>query len=147
MSAPKDPTDKKNPAGRVKHDAGGRAIWEWAVDTGRHALDSTSRLLRRLDLPGLSLLDEEQEKKKKAEEEERAAHEAGNNPYDNDAPTFGGPRESDPMAGSRRSFNPYDNRAPVKRSTSRPAFRPSVAAPPARPKDKPGLFSRLFGKK
>ena len=27
MSAPKDPNDKKNPAGRVRHDAGGRAIW------------------------------------------------------------------------------------------------------------------------
>jgi len=29
----------------VKHDAGGRAIWEWAAETGRNALDSTSRLL------------------------------------------------------------------------------------------------------
>lgn len=147
MSAPKDPTDKKNPAGRVKHDAGGRAIWEWAVDTGRHALDSTSRLLRRLDLPGLSLLDEEQEKKKKAEEEERAAREAGSNPYDNDVPTFGGPRETDPMAGSRRNFNPYDNRAPVKRSVSKPAAKAPGLAQPVRTKDKPGLLSRLFGKK
>jgi len=147
LSAPKDPNDKKNPAGRVKHDAGGRAIWEWAVDTGRHALDSTSRLLKRLDLPGLSLLDEEQEKKKKAEDEERAAREAGSNPYDNDVPTFGGPRETDPMAGARKSFNPYDNRAPAKRSTPKPAPRPSVAAPPVRPKDKPGLLSRLFGRK
>ena len=141
------PDDKKNPAGRVKHDAGGRAIWEWAVDTGRHALDSTSRLLKRLDLPGLSLLDEEQEKKKKAEEEERAAREAGSNPYDKDVPTFGGPRESDPMAGSRRSFNPYDNRAPVKRSVQKPAAKPTGPASSAQAKDRPGLFSRLFGKK
>lgn len=150
MSAPKDPNDKKNPAGRVRHDAGGRAIWEWAVDTGRHALDSTSRLLKRLDLPGLSLLDDEQEKKKKAEEAERAAREAGSNPYNNDVPTFGGPRETDPMSGSRRSFNPYDNRAPVKRA-QKPAAKPSSPASspasPAHAKDRPGLLSRLFGKK
>jgi hypothetical protein len=143
----KNPDDKKNPAGRVKHDAGGRAIWEWAVDTGRHALDSTSRLLKRLELPGLNLLDEEQEKKKKAEEEDRAAREAGSNPYDNDVPTFGGPRETDPMAGSRRNFNPYDNRAPAKRSVQKPAAKPTGAASPAQAKDRPGLLSRLFGKK
>lgn len=148
MSAPKNPDDKKIPAGRVKHDAGGRAIWEWAVDTGRHALDSTSRLLKRLDLPGLSLLDEEAEKKKQAEEAEQAAREAGGNPYGGDVPTFGGPRENDPMAGSRRSFNPYDNRAPAKRgatpkSPGKPT--PRVTQPPSAPKA--GIFSRLFGKK
>lgn len=141
---PKNP-DNKNPAGRVKHDAGGRAIWEWAVDTGRHALDSTSRLLKRLDLPGLSLLDEEAEKKKKAEEEERSAREAGGNRYGQDVPTFGGPRETDPMAGARRSFNPYDNRAPVKRNP----VPPKAAAPatqPERSAKKPGLLGRLFGR-
>jgi hypothetical protein len=145
---PKNPDNKKNPVGRVRHEAGGRAIWEWAVDTGRHALDSTSRLLKRLDLPGLSLLDEEAEKKKQAEAAEQAAREAGGNPYGKDVPTFGGPRENDPMADSRRSFNPYDNRAPPKRGAApKPAGNPAprITQPP--PVRKAGIFSRLFGKK
>jgi len=148
LSPPKNPDDKNNPAGRVKHDAGGRAIWEWAVDTGRHALDSTSRLLKRLDLPGLSLLDEEQEQKKKAEAEERAAREAGGSPYGKDVPTFGGQREADPLAGSRQSFNPYDSRTPLKASAKKTSSKPAprVTQPPA-PKEKPGVFARLFGKK
>ena len=41
--------------GTVQHDKRGNAVWQWAVDTGKHALDSTSALLRRLDLPGLSI--------------------------------------------------------------------------------------------
>ncbi len=117
------------------------------MDTGRHALDSTSRLLKRLDLPGLGLLDEEQEKKKKAEEEEQAAREAGSNPYGKDVPTFGGSREVDPLAGARREFNPYDNRAPPKRGAPKP---PAKAAPritqPPKPAKKPGLLGKLFGR-
>ena len=41
--------------GAVKHDSRGNAVWQWAVATGKHALDSTSALLRRLDMPGLAL--------------------------------------------------------------------------------------------
>ena len=135
---PNNPDDKKNPVGRVRHEAGGRAIWEWAVDTGRHALDSTSRLLKRLDLPGLSLLDEEAEKRKQAEEEQ-----AGK-----DVPTFGGQREADPMGDARRSFNPYDNRAPPKRgAASKPAGKPAPRITQPAPKPRGGFFSRLFGKK
>ena len=83
MSEPErpEPPSKPGPAGRVKHDASGRAVWEWAVDTGRHALDSTSRLLKRLELPGLSLEDEAGKKKQEGKE------------ADAGAPTFGGPRE------------------------------------------------------
>ena len=52
-----DPTDPKKPGG-VKHDSRGNAVWQWAADTGRHAIDSTSRLLKRLEVPGLKI-DEE----------------------------------------------------------------------------------------
>jgi hypothetical protein len=146
LSEPKDRDDKSNRAGRVKHDAGGRAIWEWAVDTGRHALDSTSRLLQRLDLPGLSLLDEEQEKKKKAEAEEKAARHAGGNPYDKEVPTFGGTREADSAAGSRQSFNPYDNRAMPKRgAVHKPSAKPRITQPDRAAK-KRGWLARLFGR-
>jgi hypothetical protein len=50
-NGPKDGDKKPPKVGRVRHDASGRAIWEWAADTGKHAIDSTSRLLKRLDLP------------------------------------------------------------------------------------------------
>jgi len=73
VSAPDDDEKAAKPLGRVRHDAGGRAVWEWAVESGRHAIESTSRLLKRLDLPGIGLLDEEQEKKKKEEAEDTAA--------------------------------------------------------------------------
>jgi hypothetical protein len=166
LAAPDDPKDKPAAAGRVKHDASGRAIWEWAVDTGRHALDSTSRLLKRLDMPGLSLLDDEKEKKKAEEEAQRAEREAGFNPYGEvdprpgmrpkqatppgpPVPTFGGPAEKDPLAHSRQTFNPYD-----KGKHARGAPAPAVKKPappritqPAKPAGKPGLLGRIFGRK
>jgi hypothetical protein len=159
VSVPEDPKDKPSPAGRVKHDAGGRAVWEWAAETGRNALDSTSRLLKRLDLPGLSLLDEDKEKKKAEEEAARAEREAGFNPYGEEPPrsgsrplkpaeparqipTYGGPAEKDPLANSRRNFNPYNKTTPAPKKPAAPRI-----TQPAKPAEKPGLLGRLFGKK
>jgi hypothetical protein len=143
MADPENPDQREHrtsPAGRVRHDKSGRAIWEWAVDTGRHALDSTSRLLKRLDNPGLTL--EEDEKKK--------AQDTGAGVSDKKAPpTFGGPREADPRAGKTRGFNPYDSRSPPPRRTpptSGQAARPAVNQQKT-PAKKPGLLSRLFGGK
>jgi hypothetical protein len=42
-------------AGQVKHDERGNAVWQWAADTARAASESTSQLLRRLDVSSLSL--------------------------------------------------------------------------------------------
>ena len=140
---------KEQPAGRVKHDASGRAIWEWAADTGRQALDSTSRLLKRLELPGLTL---EEDVKKKDEDEP---------PPPPPKPTFGGPAVTDPQAGRGKSFNPYENRNPPRRAAApaatpagKPATRPPTGTRPAAkpgsvvlpPKKKPGFFARLFGR-
>jgi len=148
----------------VKHDAGGRAIWEWAAETGRNALDSTSRLLKRLDLPGLSLVDDEKEKKKAEEKAQRAEREAGFNPYGEvdprpgtrpsgqgtparQVPTFGGKAEKDPLANSRQSFNPYDKTRPARGAPAAKKPTPPRITQPAKPAEKPGLFGRLFGKK
>ena len=46
-------------AGGVRHDARGNAVWHWATETARHAVASTSQLLRRLDVSSLSLQDDE----------------------------------------------------------------------------------------
>ena len=41
--------------GRVRHDERGNAVWDIAVSTGVFALESTSKLLKRLEAPELSL--------------------------------------------------------------------------------------------
>ena len=44
-------------SGRVVHDERGNAVWDWLKDTGRMAIDSTSRLLKRLEVPELKVED------------------------------------------------------------------------------------------
>jgi len=43
--------------GRVVHDSRGNAVWQWVKDTGRHAIESTSALLKKLELPELKVQD------------------------------------------------------------------------------------------
>jgi hypothetical protein len=49
------------PSGRVRHDERGNAIWDWLKDTGRNALDATSRLLKKLEAPHLDVEDTKDE--------------------------------------------------------------------------------------
>lgn len=58
-SDPPAPNKTKPLAGGVRHDARGNAVWQWATETARHAVASTSQLLRRLDVSSLSLEDDE----------------------------------------------------------------------------------------
>jgi hypothetical protein len=51
-----------NPTGRVVHDERGNAIWDWLRETGRIAIESTSRLLRRLEAPDLKVEEDEKPK-------------------------------------------------------------------------------------
>jgi hypothetical protein len=152
MSSSKGPKDddKSPKVGRVKHDASGRAIWEWAAETGKHALDSTSRLLKRLELPGLSIAEDPKDKAK--------AEDKG---------MYGGPKESDPLKG-KQSFNPYETKPtpkiqappPSARPAPKPAAKPaasSAARPVAPPRPltqeeqeaetRIGPLGRLFGRK
>jgi hypothetical protein len=134
MAQSKDPgPDDDKPAGRVRHDPSGRAVWEWAAQTGKQALDSTSRLLKRLELPGLTL---EGDDKKKPDQPSAALK-------DKPATEI---KPSQRPAGSGGGFNPYDNRTPIKKSArpTTPATKRPAAAPPAK---KPGFFARLFGGK
>jgi len=138
VSAPDD-EKKQGPSGRVRHDTGGRAVWEWAVESGRHAIESTSRLLKKLDIAGLGLAEDDEKKQKR---------DAGANPYGDDSPPA--PRRGVDSAGSsKRGFDPYDNRAPPKRGASRPPPRPAAprVTQPPREGRKPGLLSRLLGRK
>lgn len=130
----------QKPTGKVRHDPGGRAVWQWALDSGKHAIESTSRLLKKLDLSHLRILDDDELPGAKPEEK----------PHDTDrnTPTFGGDRAKDPAAGGRHSFDPYNSRTPVGRrampekATTPP--KPRITQP-AKPPRKPGFFGRLFG--
>ncbi|HWL63007.1 MAG TPA: hypothetical protein VNQ32_09430 [Steroidobacteraceae bacterium] len=141
-----DSDSKPQRSGRVRHEPGGKAVWEWAIESGRHALDSTSRLLKKLDLSSLRLVgDDEKAWEKKGLE--LPPDEAS--PGSNDPPrTFGSPPEKDPAAG--RGFNPYDTRTPTGRGASKPK-PPAPPKPritqPVRPAKKPGFLARLFGRR
>ncbi len=49
------------PSGRVRHDDRGNAVWDWIKDTGRSAIDATSRLLKKLEVPHLEVEDKKDE--------------------------------------------------------------------------------------
>jgi hypothetical protein len=136
------------PSGHVRHEPGGRAVWQWAVDSGKHAIDSTSRLLKKLDISQLRLVDEEERQAAKRAAEE-AANESAARPS---VPSFGGMSEKDSAAQARRSFDPYDSRTLTGRGVSaaprpRQPAKPRITQPVRpKPEEKPGLLGRLFGK-
>jgi hypothetical protein len=139
-----DKDKQHKPTGKVRHDPGGRAVWQWAIDSGKHAIESTSRLLKKLDLTSLQFLDYDE-----VEKQEKADRERTQDP-DRPIPTFGGEREQDPLAGKRQGFNPYDSRMPVGRGAT--SSKPKPKSPPrpritqpVRPAKKHGFLARLFG--
>jgi hypothetical protein len=155
VSAPDDEsTSEPKRSGRVRHDAGGRAIWEWAVDSGRHAIDSTSRLLKKLDLTSLSLLDDDHHKKlkeaeaKAIQEQAEAADKAGGQ---SKRPRSAKELRIHETQAKSHSFNPYDSHTPTGRGVTAPPRQKAPARPritqPVRPSRKPGFFARLFGRR
>ena len=59
-STPSKPPETA-PSGRVRHDERGNAVWDWVKDTSRNLIDSTSRLLKRLEEPQLKVEDKKDE--------------------------------------------------------------------------------------
>jgi len=75
--APKDEFDGKS--GRIVHDERGNAVWDWIKETSRIAIDSTSRLLKRLEVPELKMEDTQKNNELSVESDRDAG--GGYNPY------------------------------------------------------------------
>jgi hypothetical protein len=117
------PDKTKPPIGGVKHDARGNAVWQWATETARHAVASTSQLLRRLDVSSLSLeeLKEDTQPPKTPNTPKSQAKPSPARPAKPSKPLAVAPRE--------RGFNPYDGAATARTAAPR---KPPVIAKRAR---------------
>ena len=102
---------KKPPAerGGVTRDSQGNAVWQWAVDSGKHLIESTSLLLKRLEVPGLKLEEDARPQDKKIDVQS------------------GKPIEPSASAG----YDPYGSRR-VSSAPKRPMAKKPVVAPPPR---------------
>jgi hypothetical protein len=78
--------DSAEQAGRIEHDSRGSAVWNWAVETGAHALESTQRLLKRLESPALTLDEKPADSPSKPSHVERDTG-GGYDPYNRGKPT------------------------------------------------------------
>jgi hypothetical protein len=94
-------------SGRIVHDERGNAVWNWVKETGRSCIDSTSALLRKLDIADLKI--------------------EGNDDTLNARPEKGA---RDPGGG----YDPYNQKTPGKKS-SVPA-KPTLNKPYVRPEKK-----------
>ena len=59
--APGSGPSGSGPSGRVRHDARGKAVWDWAVATGEFATLSTSIALKKLEVADLKIEDHKPE--------------------------------------------------------------------------------------
>ena len=50
-----NPAQPRTATGKVVHDERGNAVWDWLKQTGRHAIESTTRMLRKLETPELKV--------------------------------------------------------------------------------------------
>jgi hypothetical protein len=53
--------DEDGVTGKVVHDERGNAMWDWVKQTGKHAIESTTRMLRKLEVPELKFEDPKDE--------------------------------------------------------------------------------------
>lgn len=51
------PSTPDRGAGRIVHDERGNAVWNWVKETGRSAVDSTSAMLKKLEIADLKIAD------------------------------------------------------------------------------------------
>jgi hypothetical protein len=142
MSDDSEQTPKK--PGGVKHDARGNAVWQWAAESGRHAIESTSRILKRLEVPGLEL---EEDRPKKGAPPEAAPAPRQQAPA---APNVPQPPKRAQPPDPVKGYDPYGGRLDGPGAAKKPTAPTAAAAakkPAATTGDRPSLLSRLFRKR
>ncbi len=87
----------ERPAGRIVHDERGNAVWNW-TDPSRIAVDSTSAMLKRLEVPELSV----------EGQEEMPAN----------APARTHATMKDTSLDRGGGYNPYDQRKAIRKPTT-----------------------------
>jgi hypothetical protein len=104
---PKNADGDGRPAGRIVHDARGNAVWTWGAKNGndpaRISADSTSAMLRRLELPGLKV---------EGQEEAPAAGPAAAKATTKSVPAGA------PQPDVSRGYNPYDQHKAILKPTT-----------------------------
>jgi len=81
------------PSGKVVHDERGNAVWDWVKQASRAAIDSTSRLLKKLDAPELKI-ENTQDEELRIMPEGKAA---GYDPYEQAKKSDSSQRKPDPF--------------------------------------------------
>jgi hypothetical protein len=112
--------------GQVQHDDRGNAVWHWAADTARTAMASTSQLLRKLDLTGLSLESEAGE--------EVARPEASPAKPASSAAASDKSKKKSSIDSRKVGFDPYStNAGTAKRAAPAAAAKAAMKAPGVKP--------------
>jgi hypothetical protein len=127
------------PAGRVRHDERGMAVWDWAAAAGETAALSATNVMRKLDVSGLSI--EQTQRSLKALEPE-VREPAGSDPYNQHRSQPGDPFKRNSAAGS----DPYNRATPPAASSRRPPVKAPVSAAPEK-KPTGSVLDQLLGKK
>jgi hypothetical protein len=115
-ATPKDEFAGKS--GRIVHDERGNAVWDWIKETSRVAIDSTSRLLKRLEVPELKMEDTQKNNELSLEADRDAG--GGYNPY-------GGSTGGGKSTGPRGGGGPATSRGPTSGGSGSGATRSSGA--------------------
>jgi hypothetical protein len=131
------------PAGRVRHDERGMAVWDWAVASGEFAALSATNVMRKLDVGDLKI--EETQRAVKAMEAPSRNAGGGGDPYNqrkNEAETYNpyNPHGKAPPA-ALPGGDPYNTRGAPKAAGT-------IKRPPPAPAKKTGsVLDQLMGSK
>lgn len=107
---------KAKAAGRVVHDERGNAVWDWLKDTARIAIDSTSRLLKRLEVPELKVEDTHEQELRIESDRDSGG---GYDPYGGSVSTPGQTAGDRSNSGPNNRPIPVASRGPTNTSASR----------------------------
>lgn len=135
----------EGPAGRVRHDDRGRAVWDWAVASGEFATLSATNVMRKLEITDLKI--EETQRAIKAMQEPARDTGGGGDPYNqvkSGAETHNPYNSQGKSPAAMPGGDPYNTRGTPKAAGS--IKRPPPPAPAAN-KSVGSVLDQLMGKK